>query len=401
MIYTNEQNYIDIANAIRNLGGVGTFKPDEMAEAISGLGYNWDALAHRDFNGEANLTVNPRVYGLAGSNITKLTGSVGTLSNYLCNSCVNLATVNLPNATATGTYTFQGCTSLTSISMPEATAIGNYTCAGCSELVSADFSKATTIGTYCFQNCAKLTNLTLPNNVAGTIGTYAFAGCTALQNVSMPSVTAVGANAFQNCKGFTEINFPALKTLANSGFNGCSNVTSVNLPVATGGTKITYFLASCTKLTSVNMPALVSSGGHFFRYDTSLVNIALPKYTTVAQYDFGGCTSLEKVDILGKSTGCIAANSLNGATKFNTLIIRGNFVGALANISAFTNTPFASGKAGGTLYVPQDQIETYKTATNWTTLFGDSRAAGYANNQILSIEGSEYATKYADGTTIS
>ena len=356
MIYTNEQNYIDIANAIRNLGGVGTFKPDEMAEAISGLGYDWDALAHRDFNGEANLTVNPSVYGLAGSNITKLTGSITSISNYLCQSCVALEEINLPNCTTIGTYAFQNDTSLTTASIPLA---------------------------------------------AGTIGTYAFAGCTALQNVSMPSVTAVGANAFQNCKGFTEINFPALKTLANSGFNGCSNVTSVNLPVATGGTKITYFLASCTKLTSVNMPALVSSGGHFFRYDTSLVNIALPKYTTVAQYDFGGCTNLEKVDILGKSTGCIAANSFNGATKFNTLIIRGNFVGALANVSAFANTPFASGKAGGTLYVPQAQIDTYKAATNWVTMFGDSRAAGYANNQILPIEGSIYENKYADGTTIS
>lgn len=378
MIYTNEQNYIDIANAIRNLGGVGTFKPDEMAEAISGLGYNWDALAHRDFNGEANLTTNPRVYGLAGSNITKLTGSVSTLSNYLCNSCVNLATVNLPNATATGTYTFQGCTSLTSISMPEATTIGNYICAGCTKLVSADFPKAT------------------------TIGTYAFDGCTVLPNITFNSATTVGTYAFRNCKGFTSISMAALKTLANYAFSGCSNVTSVNLPAAVGTTSITYFLSSCTKLTTVSMPNLAHTGKGFFQSCTSLVNIALPKCQTLSADTFKSDTNLEKVDILGKSSsGSIAATAFSGATKFNTLIIRGAFVAPCANISAFTNTPFASGKAGGILYVPQAQIETYKTATNWTTLFGDSRAAGYANNQILSIEGSEYATKYADGTTIS
>lgn len=34
-------------------------------------------------------------------------------------------------------------------------------------------------------------------------------------------------------------------------------------------------------------------------------------------------------------------------------------------------------------------------------MFGDSRATGYVNNQILPIEGSVYENKYADGTTIS
>ena len=51
-----------------------------------------------------------------------------------------------------------------------------------------------------------------------------------------------------------------------------------------------------------------------------------------------------------------------------------------------------SNGSGGTLYVPQALISTYQSATNWSTILG------YANNQILPIEGSIYENQYADGT---
>ena len=66
---------------------------------------------------------------------------------------------------------------------------------------------------------------------------------------------------------------------------------------------------------------------------------------------------------------------------------------SLSNVNAFTGA-FASGGTGGTLYVPQALIASYQSATNWSTILG------YANNQILPIEGSIYETQYADGTPI-
>jgi hypothetical protein len=56
----------------------------------------------------------------------------------------------------------------------------------------------------------------------------------------------------------------------------------------------------------------------------------------------------------------------------------------LINVSAFVSTPFASGGTGGTVYVPAALVETYKTATNWSTLY----AAGTCN--FVALEGSEY-----------
>ena len=67
----------------------------------------------------------------------------------------------------------------------------------------------------------------------------------------------------------------------------------------------------------------------------------------------------------------------------------------LVNINAFTNTPFASGKAGGTLYVPSALVSEYQAATNWSTILG------YSTNSIAAIEGSEYENAYADGTSIT
>ena len=80
-----------------------------------------------------------------------------------------------------------------------------------------------------------------------------------------------------------------------------------------------------------------------------------------------------------------------GCTKLNTIILRrSTAITSLTNINNFNNTPFASGKAGGTIYIPKvlyDELGTgstldYKAATNWSTILG------YANNQILPIEGS-------------
>lgn len=111
-----------------------------------------------------------------------------------------------------------------------------------------------------------------------------------------------------------------------------------------------------------------------------------------------GCTSLEAVDCRGGLT----ANCFNSCTSLTVLVIRSVTLVSLNNINALTNSPFASGKAGGTLYVPQSLISSYQSATNWSTILG------YANNQIKSIESThtdpdapiDLTLYYVDGTPI-
>ena len=126
---------------------------------------------------------------------------------------------------------------------------------------------------------------------------------------------------------------------------------------------------------------------------TSLTKVAFPVLERCDQDFLGSCTSLTEVDL--RAVTFIGTYSFRNSTSFNKLIIGGSIVCQLENINAFNSTPFASGNAGGTLYVPQSMISSYQSASNWSTILG------YANNSIVSIEGSAYANYYADGTPIS
>ena len=168
------------------------------------------------------------------------------------------------------------------------------------------------------------------------------------------------------------------------------NITNMSISLFRGYTKssLTVFLENCKTL----------SGGYCFG-GSGVKNVVLPalEKVTSAGYFFSGAGTI-KLDIgenfSTESVG-IRNNSFNGATAMNVLILRKtSAIVPLQNINAFTNTPFASGKAGGTLFVPSSLVSSYQSDTNWSTILG------YADNSIQAIEGSVYESAYADGTAI-
>ena len=98
---------------------------------------------------------------------------------------------------------------------------------------------------------------------------------------------------------------------------------------------------------------------------------------------FYGCKAITALDCA--NTKSIAANAFNGCNSLHTLVLRSTGLCTLSNVSAFTGTPLR-GYNGltGTVYVPNDLISTYQTATNWKTLYN----AGTVT--FVAIEGSEY-----------
>ena len=176
----------------------------------------------------------------------------------------------------------------------------------------------------------------------GLIGAYCFSNCTALENIILPENTGVSwihGRAFMGCT--------ALKEFATEKPGSFSSLCP-------------QVFANCTNLKKAIIPNFTSA---------AVANV------------FNGCTSLELVDFAG---GTIGATWFNNCALLKTLVIRGASVTTLLNINAFTNTPFASDGTGGTVYVPAALIESYQTATNWSTLY----AAGTCN--FAAIEGSEY-----------
>lgn len=109
-----------------------------------------------------------------------------------------------------------------------------------------------------------------------------------------------------------------------------------------------YGLAGCTKLSSVVLPAVQITNA----------NAML------------GCSALTKADF--SNLQHIQHSTFYGDKKFATLIIRTQAVAKLDATSAFKDTLIASGK--GYIYVPSALVNSYKTATNWSTYADQIRA---------------------------
>lgn len=193
---------------------------------------------------------------------------------------------------------------------------------------------------------------------------------------------------------------------------------SIVMPNCTTLSKDEHFAAACSGLTGVTAPNLTAiQPTYTFSYTTSWTGAAFfPKATisgnafrgsrisvavfnsiaSVNQSVFSDNTNLQAIDKLGSS-------AINGVSNFSNcpqlgiVVLRSTTVVALGNINNFTGTKFANLHAGGTLYVPSALIESYRSATNWSTILGYGSGA---QNQILPIEGSIYETQYADGTPI-
>lgn len=225
--------------------------------------------------------------------------------------------------------------------------IGNIPSGGGGNYVSADFADYTKPTEFYYDGTAVLAE-------------GAMKGRTGVQYVTMPNIPSVRYQAFQFCSGILKIratDIPVATVLYGTSFANCTNIVYAVLP-------------SCRQL------GTSSYGGVFTN-----------------------CTKLKGVDLGGNGTedvpGGINKQAFNGCTQFNILVLRSNRVLPLADINAFSSSKFASGKEGGTLYVPQALIASYQAATNWSTILG------YANNSIQAIEGSIYETQYVDGTSIS
>lgn len=161
------------------------------------------------------------------------------------------------------------------------------------------------------------------------------------------------------------------------------------------------FRSGITKLFGTNY-APTGNNTAAFRQMPNLQYAIFPKATKLYNNAFYGCTKLEAFDWLGGQFAG-SGGTFQNCSNLTVLVVRkSDAICTLGAVAAFTNSPFASGKAGGTLYVPSALISSYQAATNWSTILG------YANNQIKSIESThtdpnapiDLTLYYVDGTPI-
>ena len=180
-----------------------------------------------------------------------------------------------------------------------------------------------------------LTNIDLPE--CTSIGEYAFSNCTSLTTVDLPECTSIDNYAFEECNSLTTVDLPECTSIGNYAFAGCSNLTTINLPECSSIGNNAFH--GCNNLTTIDLPECTSIGNYAFHGCTSLTTVDLPECTSIGDYAFGYCTNLTTV--------------IFGADQ-------------VAHIEyAFVNSSIANGT--GYIYVPDNLVDSYKTATNWST----------------------------------
>lgn len=241
---------------------------------------------------------------------------------------------------------------VTSVEDDTLTSIRSYGLAYMTALTSVSFPNLQTINSYAFYNDYSLIMDGWEFPKAKTIGNYAFRYCYGLTgDIVLPStVTSIGQYSFANCDGMETFTATgAISTFGTYTFNGASG----------------HVMA----LREIHMPNLGTG---------IALNLNFGSTTTA-----NACQNLEICDI-GKAKS-IAANTFANCYKLQTLIIRRTSITTLANVSAFLNTPMRGRNSlTGTIYVPSSLVESYKTASVWSTLFG------YGFVTFAPIEGSEY-----------
>lgn len=237
----------------------------------------------------------------------------------------------------------------------------------------------------------------------GTIEKSAFYGCIGITSATGNNITRTSDSVFEGCKNMVSASFPALTNIGVSSFRGCDKLESIDIREATtiNGSafekcyKLAVLTGGLKKLNTLNSSAFMN---------TDLTVVVLPAINgNIVGQVFLGCPNLLSLDIGSGATNITNTYNFKDCTSLETLILRkSSSIMTLNNTNAFMNTPFSDGGAGGTLYVPNDLIASYQSASNWSAILG------YTNNQIKSIESThtdpnapiDLTLYYADGTLI-
>ena len=182
-----------------------------------------------------------------------------------------------------------------------------------------------------------LTNkMTALNSDVTSVRQFAFRGATALTSVNLPKATSIATNAFYGCNKLTSVNMPLVKSIGENAFNGCSIIPSIVLP------------------------SLTTGGSYMFRYCYLLLTIDLPVIKNIVANMFGDCRRLTAV-ILRSETMC-------------TLAATSGFYNCYHFHGTKNSTYNPDGLKDGYIYVPSALIDSYKTATNWSSFATQFRA---------------------------
>lgn len=213
--------------------------------------------------------------GLLGMTTESYTGSFITsnitfIGDYAFSGCMNLSVFDFNSCSVIGQGAFNG-TALSSVYAPLIDGIGVGVFGNCVDLISVDLPNASYIGADCFRSCVVL-----------GVNDGFFSG-----SLSFPKVQEVSTYAFANCNNLSSISFPMLSSIYSGAFNNCYNLISLYLMGSSVcklansscfvSTPIAGYSTSAGRYGSIYVPAsLLSSykaASHWSRFSSRFVGV--------------------------------------------------------------------------------------------------------------------------------
>ena len=228
----------------------------------------------------------------------------------------------------------------------------------------------TRIGDRAFSGCGSLLRFPVvaPEMFLTSIGTAAFQGCekmdagTTTGVLNLGNVTTLGTSAFNSCKKLGTIVLGQITCFPNYSFSNCENLESVWITDAANSANAVNSIedvdiaafANCRNLKridsrtnttseSVNLPGVTYVFQQAFDGCSSIKSVTLGRVTSIPEYAFINCLSLERVNVLLYDLTSIGQNAFYNCPalkKVNSPTL-GDYV-YIGNVTSIGTSAFAN-----------------------------------------------------------
>lgn len=317
--------------------------------------YNCSSLSDVTIHDSISRIGKEAFYGCSSITEIVLPNSITFVDEFAFRKCANLEKITLSESLRTiKKGTFAQCINLKSIEFPEniteiedgkttssikststvTTLNGDGAFSDCRSLTSVTFHKKfKKIGGVAFSDCLNIRSISLPEGLE-YIGDLAFSGNSLLDNVVIPkSITVLNRGVFSHCESLRSVTVP--KSVVTLG-NGTGIATTSKRNDGTFG--------GCTSLEKIELPGVVSIGNYAFSECPALTEVKTVNNVIeyIGDYAFRDCTSMQNIAVYN-SVASIGKGAFKGCTSLVKFVFptNGKFTkinqDTLAQCSALTS----------------------------------------------------------------
>lgn len=160
-----------------------------------------------------------------------------------------------------------------------------------------------------------------------------------------------------------------ISVLREGAFASCDNLTKVSLPNCVEFSNkmgIGRHFYGCKSIETLELPSLqiIKDGNYALSGLENIEEIHLPELTTINNFGgtFWNCKKAKIINMPKLSNSSINTFAFRYCAALEALILGGPILNPLTNTNIFNG-----GNTTCIIYVPDDLVDDYKTAANWTT----------------------------------